>query len=544
MTTPDELRTLIAGGEAISVEFKSDRGPLSDTELVEVATCLANLQGGKILVGIEDDGQISGLHASRRSQPGALAAFIASRTVPPLSVESEFIALPEGRIAVLTVPAARQPIATSDGKLVMRFLDVHQKPGCRPLYPYELASWKADRGQADMTAMPIMEATWDDLDALEFARLRQMVEENRGDTVLLELPDDGIARALGLVTDDNGKLRPTQAGLLLVGKEAALRKYIPAHEIAFQVLKGSDIKVNEFRRWPLLRAQEWLMQSIQVRNEEQELMMGSLRIGVPRYDRRGIREAVNNALIHRDYARLGAVHVQLHDDHGLISNPGGFVLGVTPGNVLTASPHPRNPLLADAFKRIGLVERSGRGVGIIYFGQLQNGRRPPSYERSTSSDVTITLDARPANLDYVSFVVQTNRRRERPMQLPELMAVWLAWQGGPVAIPDLSKYLQIEKAAVESLLADLSQAGLIQIQDQMYELVDTGSKRSGDAQQIVLALIEQEGQVTRRSLIAALHIGEKQAEYLLKTWVDKGFLQRIGKGRSVYYIRNPKINSE
>ena len=68
-----------------------------------------------------------------------------------------------------------------------------------------------------------------------------------------------------------------------------------------------------------------------------------------------------------------------------------LVLGVTPGNVLVASPHPRNPLLADAIKRIGLVECSGRGVGIIYHSQLQNGRMPPSYDRSTTSMVTIAL---------------------------------------------------------------------------------------------------------------------------------------------------------
>lgn len=90
------------------------------------------------------------------------------------------------------------------------------------------------------------------------------------------------------------------------------------------------------------------------------------------------------ALIHRDYARLGAVHVQLHDDYAIVSNPGGFVTGVTIDNILVAAPHPRNPLLADAFKRIGLVEKTGRGVGIIYTGQLQNGRRQPAYDRSAS----------------------------------------------------------------------------------------------------------------------------------------------------------------
>ncbi len=535
---PEELRLIIADGESLKLEFKSDRGPLPDAELLEVCVCLANHQGGRILIGVEDDGQISGLHPTHQTHPNALAAFIAGRTVPPLAAEVEFVQLPEGIVGVLNIPAARQPTATSDGKLIVRFLDVHNKPGCRPLYPYELTSWKADRGQADMTAMPVIEATWDDLDLLEFARLRRMVEENRGDSVLLELPDEGIARALGLVAEENGKLRPTLAGLLVAGKETALRKYLPAHEIAFQVLHGSDVKVNEFRRWPLLRAQEWLMQSIQVRNEEQELMIGSARVGVPRYDPRSMREAVNNALIHRDYSRLGATHIQLHDDEVVISNPGGFVLGVTPGNVLVASPHPRNPLLADAFKRIGLVERSGRGVGIIYHGQLQNGRMPPSYYRSTASMVTITLDTQPADLGFVTFLLQTNRQRDRALQMSELMALWLAWKESPAAIAELSNRLQIEKTAAKALLDGLARAGLLQVSRQSYELVHKERKPNGDAWQAILTLLEKESRVTRRSVMQVLNIGEKQAEYLLKTWAEDGKLNLEGKGRSAHYILN------
>jgi ATP-dependent DNA helicase RecG len=77
------------------------------------------------------------------------------------------------------------------------------------------------------------------------------------------------------------------------------------------------------------------------------------------------RGAVANALIHRDYHRMGAVHVRLEDDALVISNPGGLVDGVTLANLLVTEPRPRNRALADAMKRIGVVERSGRGVDTI-----------------------------------------------------------------------------------------------------------------------------------------------------------------------------------
>jgi len=240
--TETEVRRFIAGGESLTVEFKSDATRLPDADWIETVVCMANYQGGILMVGVEDDGAITGLHPYHQTSPTVVAAFIASRTVPPLTVEVHFVNLTEGTIAVLSIPAVRQPIGTSDGKLLIRYSDTHGKPGCRPLHPHELTGWRADRGTADFTALTITEASWADFDALEFARLRRLVEENRGDKALLELADEEIARALGLVSNELAGLTPTLAGLLLVGKETALRKYLPAHEAAFQVLHGAEVK--------------------------------------------------------------------------------------------------------------------------------------------------------------------------------------------------------------------------------------------------------------------------------------------------------------
>jgi ATP-dependent DNA helicase RecG len=51
------------------------------------------------------------------------------------------------------------------------------------------------------------------------------------------------------------------AGLLMVGKETALREYIPAHEVAFQVLQNDEVRVNDFHRWPLLHTLEWILEA-------------------------------------------------------------------------------------------------------------------------------------------------------------------------------------------------------------------------------------------------------------------------------------------
>ena len=94
------------------------------------------------------------------------------------------------------------------------------------------------------------------------------------------------------------------------------------------------------------------------------------RVAISTYSETAFREALANALIHRDYTQRGAVRVQWSEEQLEISSPGGFPGGIRLDNLLVAPPHPRSPLLADAFKRTGLVERTGRGINRMFAEQL------------------------------------------------------------------------------------------------------------------------------------------------------------------------------
>jgi ATP-dependent DNA helicase RecG len=119
---------------------------------------------------------------------------------------------------------------------------------------------------------------------------------------------------------------------------------------AFQVLRGLDVEVNDFLPHPLLRLAEEMLTRFKARNTEEEVDFGLLRVAVSAYSEPAFREALANALVHRDYTRRGAVHVQWSEDQLEISSPGGFPTGIRVDNLLVAPPHPRSPLLADAFK--------------------------------------------------------------------------------------------------------------------------------------------------------------------------------------------------
>src|SRR5205823_2608430 len=146
-----------------------------------------------------------------------------------------------------------------------------------------------------------------DFDASSLSR------KGRGDRALLDLPDLELAKALGFVEGGTRAKAIRVGGLLLFGRESAIRALLPAHEAAFQVLEGTQVRVNDFFRWPLLRLVEEFLARFRARLEEDEVMVGLQRIGLPEIAPAAFREALANALTHRDYTRLGAGHVQWHD---------------------------------------------------------------------------------------------------------------------------------------------------------------------------------------------------------------------------------------
>ena len=172
---------------------------------------------------------------------------------------------------------------------------------------------EVDRGAVDWVAVQVGGASWENLDPLEFERLRRLASSSGtgADGVLASLSDREIASALGLVRSDADV---TAGALLLFGKSDALRRFLPTHEAAFQVLRGEEVEVNDFLPYPLLRLAEEMFSRFRARNREEEMQSGLFRIAVSTYSETAFREALANALIHRDYTRPGAVHVQWREE--------------------------------------------------------------------------------------------------------------------------------------------------------------------------------------------------------------------------------------
>lgn len=448
--------------ETLEIEFKSDLKCYPDRELIEEIVGMANTSGGTLYLGVEDNGEISGVHNKHKGAVG-VTALIANCTVPPIAVRAEILNEEDKDILKIEVPRSRGVTATSTGKILRRRIKLDGTPEVIPMYPYEIPSRLAELGMLDFSAQPLPGATMDDLDPNQRIRLRRIIQNRQGgEKNLLTLSDEELDIALHLITRVGEHYAPTVTGALLIGKEERIAELLPTAKSVFQVLEGTAVRINEESSKPLLELFENYETYLKAWNPERETEYGLFRIPIPEFDWAAFREGLVNAFCHRDYTILGSVRI-LIDDEGLgISSPGGFVDGVNLKNLLTVEPHGRNPALSDAMKRIGLAEKTGRGIDRIFEGSIVFGRPWPDYSESTSSTVKLFIQRAKADLPFAKFVADEQNRQGKPLSIYTLMILSVMNMERRVTLDRIVDITNLSENKVRSAIENLIEQGLIE----------------------------------------------------------------------------------
>lgn len=538
--------------EDITNEFKSDQRKLGDEELIEAVVAFANTDGGNLFLGVEDDGEITGLHEKHKDIIQT-AALIANRTIPPVSVKIELIEY-DKIVLKISVPKKTSIVATSSGKMLRRRIKADGTPENIPMYPYEIVNRLSSLSLLDFSAQPVPEAGVDDLDPVERERLRNIIGTYRGEQNLLELNDNELDSALQLVTNVSGKSVPTLTGMLLIGKRERLKALVPTAESAIQIMQGTDIKVNESDTLPLLAAFEKINGYVETWNREQEMEVGLFRISIPDVDKRAFRESLVNAFCHRDYSILGRVRVQLDDEGMTISNPGGFIEGISVNNLLYAEPHGRNPVLADALKRIGLAERTGRGIDRIYEGSLLFGRLLPDYSESTERLVKLFIPKSFPDKAFVKMIAEEQKKTGHSLSIHYLLILNSLKNSHRSTISEIADDINSDSTRVKTAMESLVEMGLVEakgagrgryymLSSRVYKKDDNviGYIRQTDIDQLryeelIIKLAKEQGYVTRRNVAELLNLSPPQAYRIILKLKEKGLLELKGKGRHAKYI--------
>ncbi len=538
--------------ESMTVEFKSDLKSLPDNDLIDAIVAFANADGGELYLGVEDDGEVTGLHKNH-ADTTRLAAFVANKTVPPVPVRTEILDF-DRPVLKISVPKRLSVVSSSSGKIQRRRLKTDGTPENVPMYPYEIATRLSSLNLLDYSAQIVPSADRSDLDPVERERLRNIIRRHHGEGALLDLNDEDLDKALQFVKKQGDKLVPTFCGLLMIGREESLKIHMPTAEAAIQVLQGTDIRVNESFTLPILAAYERINEKFSAWNSSEEIGTEYIRTTIYDYDPRAFREALVNAFCHRDYSRLGRVRVQINDEGMTIASPGGFVEGISANNLLEAEPHGRNVILADAMKRIGLAERTGRGIDRIYEGSLLNGRLLPDYANSTANRVVLFIPKSPSDKAFVQMISAEQKRTGRSIPIYSLLILNALKNLPRATVYDVAKTLEIDENRARASLEVLTESGIVEasgnghrrhysLNSNLYRSVEKTAKyirvSGGDAptdDERVLQRAKQQGKITRKDVIHLLHITPPQAYRLLQKLVKEEKLSPSGQGAGAKYL--------
>ena len=231
------------------------------------------------------------------------------------------------------------------------------------------------------------EATFADIDPQAVVLYRTLRMREKPDATEVALPDEDLLLAMGVAAYAKGEWHPTIAGSLLFGKQGALKRFFPASRVDYIRVPGREWVPNPDANYSTIRIHKSLIETVYTAIDSvlDDLPKGFDTAGkdVQRSDHplipaRVIREAIVNAVIHRCYRPRGPVQIIRYSNRVEIINPGYSLKSVE--RLREPGSEPRNPMLADASRGVGLAEQMGLGIKLMIEKMTQQGLEPPSIE--------------------------------------------------------------------------------------------------------------------------------------------------------------------
>ena len=369
------------------LDFKPWHGPKEDLKVAsEYAACFANAHGGVVIFGVTDKirGRAHAIHGASGYHLDVFRRGIFDGTQPGGDAEVFEISVPEGTGKLLVVRVAEgvsKPYGTAAGLFKQRV-----GKNCMPLDPMAFQRMQVQTAAVDWSGAPANGLRLEDLDPLQIERARQILSSKAPSSGLLDLPEAAFLQGLEALRDG----QVTHAGMLLFARRDVLAQRCPQAQFHYVFHDGeTSVSRNDIDRIPLLEAVERMEQVfLGPLNPEKEIELGLFKLRIPQFPIEGVREAVLNALTHRDYQNPGEILVRHSAKELVVTSPGGFVDGITPENILRHEAVPRNRTLANALVKLRLVESSGIGRRRIFRSALVFGKRLPQY---TTDGFSVTL---------------------------------------------------------------------------------------------------------------------------------------------------------
>ena len=337
------LKFMLAEGEGLFIEFKER----PDKSLARELVAFANASGGRIFVGVADDGRIEGVQDENRLR--SQIQDVARNCDPPIPMSLSMVE----NVLVIEIPeSGNKPHACSDG-FFMRI-----GANCQKMSRDEVFSMGIRSGKLRFDEQVCQEF---DLNSDVDVDKVQAYLESAGLSTDLEL-NDALAN-LEVLSNHDGNSVMTNAGILFFAENP--QRFLKSATVVCALYQGHDkariLDRKAFNGGILANVRDavnYILQHIDVRYDITSLE----RTEVPQYPEAAIREAVVNAIMHRDYYDAsGDTMIEMFQDRIMVSNPGGLVPWLRPEDFGKYS-RTRNRVVASLLMRTSYAEKMGTGI--------------------------------------------------------------------------------------------------------------------------------------------------------------------------------------
>ena len=508
-------------------------------DIVETLVAMVNADGGELVVGIEDDGTVSGVpHPKDRIGMLRRAPGDRNYVQPPLRFQVQEVHGADG-LLLLHFRADWSPEVhrLADGRYLLRVNDANM-----PFPAEQIAALKSTKGQGLLERSFPPGATLDDLD---LKLVRELFED--------EAPEETLSR-YRLIEGRNGRSVPCLAGLLLFGKDPL--RWHPRCGIDFVRWEGAERKhgaeLNVVKRLriegPLARLPHQAFDTIQhYIRERQELhdLFFTERLEYPTFV---WQEAIVNAIAHREYSIQGAsIEVWMFDDRIEVRSPGLPPHPVTV-EALNRQEHlhlSRNPLIVRVLVESGYMRELGEGIPRMFAEMERGGFYPPRFGDIGGAAFQVTLRNQPiydrTTLEWLQKFADLDLMGDQKRLLAYAHA-----HGDQFTSRDYQKLAGLDIYGASNSIKELIRKGVVQSTgkgSRVYQVVELTQARFSVPEELVkmLPVLQEKGQITNSDVRRILGVARNTASRLLKVWSERGLLRKCGTGRGTVYEVDPAI---
>lgn len=554
----DEVEAAIAQmqtlrSELAEVEAKDGRRGVPQ-RIYESLSALGNRRGGGMLLfGIEDGTfkPVGGLDIAKLQE--GLASFVDQRLSYPLRLEFGTCKV-GGRqvlaVAVPECPQAHKPVYyLGKGLIGGSYLRVGNSNHVLTDPEVRAILRATDRDETD--ASPVEEAPLTALSSELIERYRAALRERRPSSNVLALDDTELLIAVRAVVRLGEQVVPTQAGLLFFAEDP--QRWLPGVFLSFLQFAGTEVAqsadgpvyLDNVRIAGTIPSMiEEARRLIFSRIRRRALLEGFVRREIPEYPDWAYREAVVNAVAHRDYGISGShIQVRLFADRLEVQSPGGLFGTVSEQNI-EFEQSTRNTTIVRLLEDFGLVEQRGIGVNRMVQAMLGAGLERPIFRDSLTSFLvglknhTMMDDAAYRWLSSFSDIQLSDRQR---------IALVFAWRTGSLANRDYVRLNSVTSVRATKELRDLVQKDLLTQHGTrgaaFYTLarIPAASARRrrgviGAEEETILAHVRRHGRINNAEGRRVLGISNVwQMRQILRRMVRYGLLSQRGTAKQLTY---------